>query len=286
MPHNRAVQLFFLYLGLILVSVTTAYPLLWMVAVSLQAPGAELSGFRVLLPSSVTLESYRVVFLETGFLRAFLNSVFVTVGVTAGQVFTSSLAAFSFSRLRWKGRDQVFFLYLATMMLPGLVMMIPNYQNMIRLHLVDTYVGLILPGAFSAFGTFLMRQFMMNIPKSLDEAAEIDGATKWQLYWKDQLSTWYGMFLHEAQYLEPVMRDIEAMLLSSQRNVTGTVELILRPRNYTLVGVDSTYDLMKTDFGEYGEVNKAWTADDVKGFTKILGNQIKIFHNVQKRNKK
>ena len=98
-------------------------------------------------------------------------------------MFTSSLAAFSFSRLRWKGRDKVFFLYLATMMLPGLVMMIPNYQNMILLGLVDSYTGLILPAAFSAFGTFLMRQFMMNIPKSLDEAAEIDGATKWQLYW-------------------------------------------------------------------------------------------------------
>lgn len=110
--------------------------------------------------------------------------------------------------------------------------------------------------------------------------------TKWQLYWKDQVATWYGMFLHEAQYLEPVMRDIEAMLTSSQRNVTGTVELILRPFCFTLVGVDSTYDLMKTDFGEYGEVNKAWTADDVKGFTKILGNQIKIYYNVQKRNKK
>ena len=110
--------------------------------------------------------------------------------------------------------------------------------------------------------------------------------SKWQQYWKDQVANWYGMFLHESQYLEPVMRDIEAMLLSSQRNVTGTVELILRPRNYTLVGVDSTFDLMKTDFGEYGEVNKAWTADDVKGFTKILGNQIKIFYNVQKRNGK
>ena len=110
--------------------------------------------------------------------------------------------------------------------------------------------------------------------------------TKWQQYWKDQVGTWYGMFLHEAQYLEPVMRDIEAMLTSSQRNVTGTVELILRPYCYTLVGVDSSYDLMKTDFGEYGEVNKAWTADDVKGFTKILGNQIKIYYNVQKRNGK
>ena len=85
---------------------------------------------------------------------------------------------------------------------------------------------------------------------------------------------------------EKWLRDIEAMLLSSQRNVTGTVELILRPRNYTLVGVDSTFDLMKTDFGEYGEVNKAWTADDVKGFTKILGNQMKIYYNVQARNGK
>ena len=103
---------------------------------------------------------------------------------------------------------------------------------------------------------------------------------------EEHVANWYGMFLHEAQYLEPVMRDIEAMLASSQRNVTGTVELILRPYSYTLVGVDSTFDLMKTDFGEYGEVNKAWTADDVKGFTKILGNQIKIYHNVQKRNKK
>ncbi|MFI3317747.1 MAG: argininosuccinate synthase domain-containing protein [Rikenellaceae bacterium] len=108
--------------------------------------------------------------------------------------------------------------------------------------------------------------------------------TKWQLYWKEQLSTWYGMFLHEAQYLEPVMRDIEQFLDHSQVNVDGTVELTLRPYGYTLVGVDSPFDLMKTDFGEYGEVNKAWSADDVKGFTKILGNQMKIFYNVQKRN--
>ena len=110
--------------------------------------------------------------------------------------------------------------------------------------------------------------------------------TKWQQYWKDQIGTWYGMFLHEAQYLEPVMRDMEAFLESTQQNVTGTVELTLRPLGYTLVGVDSPFDLMKTDFGEYGEVNKAWSADDVKGFTKILGNQMKIFYNVQKRNGK
>ncbi len=110
--------------------------------------------------------------------------------------------------------------------------------------------------------------------------------TKWQQYWKDQIGTWYGMFLHESQYLEPVMRDMEAYLESSQANVSGTVELTLRPYGFTLVGVDSPFDLMKTDFGEYGEVNKAWSADDVKGFTKILGNQMKIYHNVQKRNGK
>ncbi|MDE6680184.1 MAG: argininosuccinate synthase, partial [Muribaculaceae bacterium] len=108
--------------------------------------------------------------------------------------------------------------------------------------------------------------------------------TKWQQYWKDQVANWYGMFLHEAQYLDPVMRDIESMLESSQRNVTGTVEIELRPYSYTLVGVKSDFDLMKTDFGEYGEVNKAWTADDVKGFTKIFGNQLKIYHNNQVKN--
>lgn len=115
--------------------------------------------------------------------RWYWNSILVAAWVTFLQVFTSSLAAFSFSRLKWKGRDLVFLLYLATMMLPSLVMMIPNYQNMIYLGLVNTLQGLILPSAFSAFGTFLIRQFMMNIPSSLDEAAEIDGASKWQLYW-------------------------------------------------------------------------------------------------------
>ena len=94
------------------------------------------------------------------------------------------------------------------------------------------------------------------------------------------------LILHEAQYLEPVMRDIEAFLDSSQQNVTGRVIIELHPYRYVLVGVESDYDLMKSDFGEYGEVNKAWSADDVKGFTKILGNQMKIFYSVQNKNKK
>jgi ABC-type glycerol-3-phosphate transport system permease component len=94
------------------------------------------------------------------------------------------MAAFAFSRLKWLGRDKVFFLYLATMMIPGLVLMIPNYQIMMRLDWVDTYAGLIVPASFTAFGTFLMRQFMLTIPSSLDEAAMIDGASKWQVFWE------------------------------------------------------------------------------------------------------
>jgi ABC-type sugar transport system, permease component len=115
--------------------------------------------------------------------RFYWNSIFIASWVTFLQVLTSAFAAFAFARLKWRGRDKLFMLYLATMMLPGLVMMIPNFQVMIKLGLVDTYAGLIIPAAFSAFGTFLMRQFMLSIPSSLDEAAEIDGANKWQVFW-------------------------------------------------------------------------------------------------------
>jgi argininosuccinate synthase len=146
------------------------------------------------------------------------------------------------------------------------------------MHIGDTIIGIKGRVGFEAAAPILI----IAAHKMLEKHT----LTKWQLYWKDQLSTWYGMFLHEAQYLEPVMRDIEQFLDHSQLNVTGTVELTLRPYSYTLVGVSSSFDLMKTDFGEYGEVNKAWTADDVKGFTKILGNQMKIFYNVQARNTK
>jgi len=146
------------------------------------------------------------------------------------------------------------------------------------MHIGDTIIGIKGRVGFEAAAPMLI----INAHKMLEKHT----LTKWQQYWKDQLGNWYGMFLHEAQYLEPVMRDIEQFLQSSQQNVTGKVIINLRPYSYTLVGVDSPFDLMKTDFGEYGEINRAWSADDVKGFTKILGNQMKIYYNVQKRNAK
>ena len=121
---------------------------------------------------------------DSAFVRYYFNSIFIASWVTLLQVLTSSMAAFAFSRLRWRGRDKVFLMYLATMMIPGLVLMIPNYRIMMALGWVDSYAGLIIPGAFTAFGTFLLRQFMLTIPPSLDEAAEIDGASKWQVFWE------------------------------------------------------------------------------------------------------
>lgn len=146
------------------------------------------------------------------------------------------------------------------------------------MHIGDTIIGIKGRVGFEAAAAVII----IAAHKMLEKHTQ----TKWQIYWKEQVANWYGMFVHEAMYLDPVMRDIEKMLESSQRNVTGKVIIKLRPYSYTLVGVDSSFDLMKTDFGEYGEVNKAWTADDVKGFTKILGNQISIYNNVMKRNNK
>lgn len=146
------------------------------------------------------------------------------------------------------------------------------------MHIGDTIIGIKGRVGFEAAAPMLI----IAAHKMLEKHT----LTKWQQYWKDQIGTWYGMFLHEAQYLEPVMRDIEAFLESSQDNVTGRVIIDLKPYHYVLVGVESPFDLMKSDFGEYGELSKGWTADDVKGFTRILGNQMKIFHNVQKRNGK
>ena len=104
--------------------------------------------------------------------------------------------------------------------------------------------------------------------------------SKWQLHWKEQLANWYGMFIHEAQYFEPVMRNIENFLTDTQQFVSGEVSVALHPYRFEILGIQSDHDLMKSDFGDYGEINKAWTGDDVKGFVKIMANSMKIFQNV------
>ncbi len=104
--------------------------------------------------------------------------------------------------------------------------------------------------------------------------------SKWQHYWKEQIANWYGMFLHEALYLDPVMRNMETFLESTQETVNGDVMVSLKPYRFELDGVTSPNDLMSPVFGKYGEENKAWSGEDVKGFTSILGNALKIFHTI------
>lgn len=138
------------------------------------------------------------------------------------------------------------------------------------MHVGDTIIGIKGRVGFEAAAPMVI----INAHKFLEKYT----LSKWQQYWKDQVANWYGMFLHESQYLEPVMRDIEAMLESSQRNVNGTVIVELRPLSMFMVGVDSPDDLVKTNFGEYGEMQKGWTADDAKGFIKVLSTPLRVYY--------
>ncbi|RZJ66767.1 MAG: argininosuccinate synthase [Flavobacterium sp.] len=108
--------------------------------------------------------------------------------------------------------------------------------------------------------------------------------SKWQQYWKEQLGNWYGMLFHEGQYLDPVMRNIETFLADTQANVTGIVTATLRPYHFSLDGIESDHDLMNTQFGQYGEMNNAWSADDAKGFIKLTGNAQAIYSQVNQEN--
>jgi len=145
------------------------------------------------------------------------------------------------------------------------------------IHVGDTIIGIKGRVGFEAAAP-------MIILKS-HHALEKHVLTKWQLNWKDQLALFYGNWLHEGQILDPVMRDIEALFQSSQENVTGDVFVQLLPYRFQVIGIDSKYDLMSSKFGKYGEMNTGFTGEDVRGFSKIFGNQTSIYHQVQEANK-
>lgn len=169
------------YVVLTVTALTMMLPFLWMLSTSCKPLSEVQSGH--FLPQEFRPGNYLEVITKVPFGRYYFNSLFVALWVTFGQVLTSAAAAYAFSRLRWLWRDRVFLLYLGTLMVPGLVTLIPNYWVLTQLHLINTYTVLILPACFSAYGTFLLRQFMLTIPTSLDEAAEIDGASHWQIFW-------------------------------------------------------------------------------------------------------
>ncbi len=142
------------------------------------------------------------------------------------------------------------------------------------IHVGDTIIGIKGRVGFEAAAALITIKAHQLLEKHV--------LTKWQIHWKEQLANWYGMLLHEAQYLDPVMRNIETFLEDTQKHVTGEVKVKLLPYRFELVGIKSDYDLMQAKFGQYGEMNNAWTGDDVKGFTKVMSNALKIFYAVSK----
>ncbi|MGH2534375.1 MAG: carbohydrate ABC transporter permease [Thermomicrobiales bacterium] len=170
------------YLILVIGAAVMIIPFLWMLATSLKPPESVLTIPPRIIPRDATFESYRAVIDTFPMLRILGNSVLVTTITVIAQLATCSLSAYAFARMRWRGRDALFMLYLATMMIPGLVTITPLFILMSKLGWVNTYQGLILPGIVSAFGTFLMRQAMLGVPREYEEAAFLDGANHWTVF--------------------------------------------------------------------------------------------------------
>jgi len=146
------------------------------------------------------------------------------------------------------------------------------------IHVGDTIIGIKGRVGFEAAAPMVILKAHHALEKHV--------LTKWQLNWKDQLAQFYGNWLHEGQILDPVMRDIEAYLTNSQQNVTGDVFVQLLPYRFQIIGIESNYDLMNAKFGKYGEMNTGFTGEDVRGFSKIFGNQTSIWNKVKESNEK
>ncbi|MCB0535350.1 MAG: argininosuccinate synthase [Lewinellaceae bacterium] len=140
------------------------------------------------------------------------------------------------------------------------------------MHVGDTIIGIKGRVGFEAAAAAIIIKAHHTLEKHT--------LSKWQLHWKQQLGDWYGMFIHEAQYFEPVMRDIEGFLESTQATVSGTVFVELQPYRFSVQGIESPNDLMQSGFGQYGEMNSGWTGEDVKGFTRIVANSMHIYKHV------
>ena len=176
------------YALLVVIALATVVPLVWMVFTSFHAPRAQIPTMGTLFrPDGWHFENYWTVLTygELPVWRFAINSFAVTAAVVVFQLTLCSLAAFGFSRLRWRGRDTLFFVFLLTMMIPAQVLIVPLFTFVQKLGWLDTYWGLIIPYPYlsTAFGTFLLRQFFITLPQSLDDAARLDGCGELRLFW-------------------------------------------------------------------------------------------------------
>ena len=173
-----------LHLLLYAMAFVTVAPFLWMLLASFKDLGEILQYPPTWIPQRIILDNFINAFQAAPFGRFYFNSLFVASAVTLGQLFTCSLAAYAFARLHFWGRDVLFYIFLGTMMVPGQVTMIPGFMVLHWLGWIDTYAALIVPGLASAFGTFLLRQFFLTIPGDLEDAAAIDGCSRFGVLWR------------------------------------------------------------------------------------------------------
>jgi len=255
-------------LALVVGAVMTLTPLLWMVSASFMPTGEATLYPPPLLPSAPTLVHYRDLFSRLAFGRTFMNSMIVTCGVTFISLVLNSMAGYAFAKLRWPGRDRLFALLVAAMAIPLQVGMLPLFLFPKNMHLVNSYWGVMLPSLATLFGIFLMRQFMIGIPDDVINAARIDGASEFGIYWRiilplslpvlvtlaifQFMSIWNDfmwpliVLTDEAKYTLPVAmaslsgehaQDVELMMAGSVITVMPVLILFLLLQRYYIAGL-------------------------------------------------
>jgi multiple sugar transport system permease protein len=253
---------------LVLGAIATMAPLLWMISASFMPRGEATMFPPRMLPSEATLDNYRELFTRLNLGRSFFNSTLIAVTITAFALLLNSMAGYAFARMRFGGRDRIFGLLLIAMVIPPQIGMLPLFLMMKAVGLVNTYWGVILPSAATVFGIFLVRQYMLSVPQELIEAARMDGASEFRIYWSVVLplarpilvtlgiftfmSMWNDfmwpliILIDDSKYTLPVAlanllgehaQDVELMMASSVLTVIPVLTLFLLLQRYYIAGL-------------------------------------------------
>lgn len=175
------------YVFMVVASLATIVPFIWMILTSIKTQSETLSMPPQILPENWNLEAYEKIINELPFIQFYINSISVTFFTVLLQTLIAAMAAYGFSRLRFRGRDTIFIICVATLMVPAQIFLIPQFLIVQKMGLLNTITGLVLPGLFSIYGAFLLRQFFQSVPKEVEEAALIDGLNHFQIFYKVML---------------------------------------------------------------------------------------------------
>lgn len=182
MRNRKSFQHFFIHLALIIGTGVTILPFLWMVFTSFKTVGEAMAIPPTIFPKAFNFDSYKNILESLPFGRVYLNTIISTVATVIGQITFCTMAGYAFARLEFPGKNIIFIIILSVLMVPGQIFLVPQYMIILKMRLLDTISALFLPNLFSAFGTFMMRQFFTSIPKELEEAAMLDGCNRFQTF--------------------------------------------------------------------------------------------------------